>query len=261
VSIDLGDVWTHRFTVKVNGALTNATTALTVTLPDGTTAAPSLTNTSTGLYDVAYPTVQVGRHTARLVVSGAAVGVDTVVLDVADPALLPVVSLAELRTALKLTATTDDELLREILDEATDLAERRVGRALRRKSVVETHAGGSVGILLRQPPCLSITSVVENGATLAATDYFVRESSGVLYRGTAVAPYCWPDGTVVVTYVAGYADPPSAAKRGVKAIAKWLYQSEQQGPRPGFGQSSDYTAGDALPDWVYRPLDSFRLPL
>jgi hypothetical protein len=260
VSIDLGDVWTHRFTVKVNGTLTNATTALTVTLPDGTTSSPSLTNTSTGLYDVAYTTTAVGRHTARLVVSGAATGTDTVVFDVADSALLPIVSLDELRTALKITATTSDELLREILDEATDLAERRVGRALRRKTVVESHAGGSSGILLRQPPALSITSVVENGTTLDASSYFVRASSGVLYRGTDTAPYCWPSGTVVVTYVAGYADPPSAAKRGVKAIAKWLYQSEQNmGGR--FGVEDSQYAGDALPDWVYRPLDSMRLPL
>lgn len=263
MSIDLGDVHTIAVEITSDGTtLANATSVtLVVTLPDGTTSGSlTPTNSSTGVYTYDYTPTVVGRHSVRWVASGSNAGAFTDVFDVADPALLPVVSLAELRTALKLSATTSDELLREILDEATDLAERRVGRALRRKTVVESHAGGSSGILLRQPPALSITSVVENGTTLDASAYFVRESSGVLYRGTATAPYCWPSGTVVVTYVAGYADPPSAAKRGVKAIAKWLYQSEQNmGGR--FGVDESQYAGDALPDWVYRPIDSMRLPL
>ena len=263
MSIDLGDVTTLAVEITSDGTtLANATTVrVTVTLPDGTSSG-SLTpsNPSTGVYTYDYTPTVVGRHSVRWVATGTNAGAFTDVFDVADPALLPVVSLAELRTGLKLTATTSDELLREILDEATDLAERRVGRALRRKTVVESHAGGSVGILLRQPPCLSVTTVVENGTTLAATDYFARESSGLLYRGTPTSPAWFPYGTITVTYVAGYADPPSAAKRGVKAIAKWLYQSEQNlGGR--FGTDESQYAGDALPDWVYRPIDSMRLPL
>lgn len=263
MSTDLGDVVTLAVEITSDGTtLANATSVtLTVTLPDGTSSGSlSPANPSTGVYTYSYTPTQVGLHNVRWVATGTNAGVFKTEFDVTDPALTTIVSLAELRTALKITATTSDELLREILDEATDLAERRVGRALRRKTVVESHAGGSSGILLRQPPALSITSVVENGTTLDASAYFVRESSGVLYRGTAEAPYGWPYGTVVVTYVAGYADPPSAAKRGVKAIAKWLYQSEQNmGGR--FGVDESQYAGDALPDWVYRPIDSMRLPL
>ena len=262
MSFDLGDTVALSVTVKnEDGTPENATSAsYTITKPDGTTEGPTTVSGVAGVYDYDYAPATAGRYAYRFVATGTNACVVTDVFDVADPALLPVVSLAELRTALKLSATTSDELLREILDEATDLAERRVGRALRRKTVVESHAGGSSGILLRQPPALSITSVVENGTTLDSSAYFVRESSGVLYRGTATAPYCWPHGTVVVTYVAGYADPPSAAKRGVKAIAKWLYQSEQNmGGR--FGVDESQYAGDALPDWVYRPIDSMRLPL
>jgi hypothetical protein len=263
VSIDLGDVTTLAVEITSDGTtLANATSVtLVVTLPDGSSSGSlSPSNPSTGVYTYDYTPSQVGRHSYKFTATGTNAGAHADVFDVADPALLPVVSLAELRTALKLSATTSDELLREILDEATDLAERRVGRALRRKTVVESHAGGGAGILLRQPPALSITSVVENGTTLDAADYFVRESSGVLYRGTPTSWYGWPVGTVVVTYVAGYADPPSAAKRGVKAIAKWLYQSEQNmGGR--FGTDESQYAGDALPDWVYRPIDSMRLPL
>lgn len=262
MSYDLGDV--ARLAVQITdstGTLANASSvSLTITLPDGTTSGSlTPTNTSTGVYQYDYTPASVGRYAVRWVATGTNAGAFADVFDVADPALLPVVSLSELKAALKITSSSSDDLLREILDEATDLAERRVGRALRRKTVVESHAGGGF-ILLRQPPALSVTSVVENGTTLDATDYFVRESSGVLYRGTALAQSYFPDGTVVVTYVAGYADPPSAVKRGVKAIAKWMYQSEQNlGGR--YGTDESQTAGDALPEWLYRPIDSMRLPL
>jgi hypothetical protein len=52
------------------GALTNATTiTLTLTLPDGTTTAPSVTNppSVTGQYRVTYVPVQEGRHVVRWV--------------------------------------------------------------------------------------------------------------------------------------------------------------------------------------------------
>jgi len=262
VSFDLGDTVPLSVTVKnEDDVAENATSAsFTITKPDGTADGPTTVAGVAGVYDLDYVPASVGRYSYRFLATGANACAVADVFDVLDPALLPIVSLEELRTALKLSATTDDELLRDVLNEATDLAERRVGRALRRKTVVESHAGGSSGILLRQPPALSVTSVVENGTTLDSSAYFVRESSGVLYRGTATAPYCWPHGTITVTYVAGYADPPSAAKRGVKAIAKWLYQSEQNmGGR--FGTDESQYAGDALPDWVYRPIDSMRLPL
>jgi hypothetical protein len=261
--VDLGDVYTLAVEITSDGTtLANATSvSLTVTLPDGTTSG-SLTpsNPSTGVYQYDYTPSQVGRHSVRWVATGTNAGAFTDVFDVADPALLPVVSLAELKTALKLTGTTSDEILRGKLDTATALVERRLGRAIRRKTLTETHAGGGPGILLRQPPALSVSSVTENGTSVAASGYFLRTSAGVLYRGSATAPSCWASGDVVVTYVAGSADPDPDICDCVLRVAKWLYQSEQNlGGR--FGVEESPYAGDAVPDWLFRTVDSMRLPL
>ena len=108
--------------------------------------------------------------------------------DVLDPALLPVVSLADAKRHLNISATTDDEEVRKVLAIATDLAERYTGRALRRKTVVETHDGGTAtALLLRQPPALSVSSVVESGTTLASTGYTLNAPAGLLYRGSTTS--------------------------------------------------------------------------
>jgi hypothetical protein len=88
--------------------------------------------------------------------------------------------------------------------------------------------------------------------------------SGLLFRGGSTSSQEWYDArqTVVVTYVAGYTNPPLVAQRCVLDIAKWLWQRTQNGPRPGFGQSADADtfATDALPTWLMRPLDSLIMP-
>ena len=267
MSYDLGD--TARLAVQITdstGTLANASSVtLTVTLPDGTSSGSlTPTNTATGVYQYDYTPATVGRHGVRWVATGTNAGAFTDVFDVADPALLPIASLAEVREHIGMSSsdTSRDEQLRRWLAWATDLVEQRCNKAFRRQTVVETHAGGTPGILLRQPPALSITSVVENGTTLSASGYFVRASSGVLYRGTDTAPSWFADGTVVVTYVAGYANPPQVAVETVLDIVKWRYQQKVNGPHPAFGaDSGDYTtAGDALPAWLFRPLDGLGLP-
>ena len=73
---DLGDSVLLTFTVKtlVGGVLTltNATVALTLTAPDGTHPAASVSNTSTGVYQATVAPDQAGEWTFRWVATGAA---------------------------------------------------------------------------------------------------------------------------------------------------------------------------------------------
>jgi len=73
---DLGDSVLLTFTVKilVGGVLTltNATVALTLTAPDGTHPAASVSNTSTGIYQATVAPDQAGEWTFRWVATGAA---------------------------------------------------------------------------------------------------------------------------------------------------------------------------------------------
>lgn len=272
MALDLGDVWATTFYTRDSAGVLAAPGALPaglVTKPDATTTAATVALTATGTYRLSYTTATAGRHTVSVSWSGGSTvaGVYTDVFDVTDATLLPLVGFDELKARLKITSTlsaTDEDTLRSVLDEATDLAERYCNRAFRRRTVVEIRDGGTKSLTLFQAPVLSVTTVVEGVTTLAATDYTLNGSAGILYRGPTTSRLTWASGTqsVTVTYVAGYTDPPAAAVRGVKDIAAYLWQTTQQGARPAFGQSSEGVGfgTDAMPSWVYRPLDSLILP-
>lgn len=269
MAYDIGDATPAlQITVKDSlGALASGGTVVcTVTAPDGTTSTPAVTNPSTGLYEATPVTTTAGRYGVRWTVTAPSANAVTDVYDVLDSALLPLVSLADVKAHLSISSsdTSKDEQLRYTLATATELAERYTNRALRRKTVVETHDGDVCALILREPPVLSITSVVENGVTLTATDYTLNASTGLLYRGSSTSSMEWYDGrqSVVVTYVAGYTNPPLVAQRAVLDITRWMWQRTAQGPRPGFGQSADMAdyGTDALPSWLMRPLDSLVMP-
>lgn len=267
MAYDLGDVATLAVQIKDStGTLANAgALAATITLPDGTTTTPTVSNPSTGNYQISYVTTQLGRHGIRWVATGANAGAFTDVFEVSDPAFWPIVSLADMKTHLNITSTTDDEELRFMISVATNIAENYCNRALTRQTVVETRDGGGTSIILFQPPVLSISSIVENTTTLAASDYTTDLASGIVYRGSQIArlPFFPGRQNITVTYVAGYTNPPPMAQHTVKEIVRWLWQTSQQGPRPGFGQSGQEITSfgsDALPTWLLRPLDTLKLP-
>lgn len=269
MAYDLGDVATLAITVKnSSGVAENAGAVVaTITKPDGTSSTPSVTNSGAGAYSITYTTADVGRHGVRWVATGANAGAYTDVFDVLDPAELPVVSLADLKAHLNITTTTDDEELRFTLAVATEAAERYCNRPLRRKTVVETHDGFEDVLSLWQAPAISVTTVVENGVTLTATDYVLNASAGLLYRGTSLSDMDWYGGTqgVVVTYVAGYTSPPLVAQQAVKELARHLWDSQRGAVGlPSVGGSEDPIGWGmtsfSIPYRVRELLDPLRFP-
>jgi uncharacterized phiE125 gp8 family phage protein len=266
---DLGDVC--RLAVQITdstGTLANATAVtLTVTLPDGTTSGSlTPTNTATGVYQYDYTPTAVGRYGVRWVATGTNAGAFTDVFTVLDPAELPVVGLAEAKRYLNVTASTDDEEIRRMLGVATDLCERYTGRALRRKTVTESFAsdGYASTLVLRQVPALSVSSVSENGTAVASGGYTLRGDLGLLARGSATSPSRWAFGTVAVTYVAGYADPPQVAVEAVLVVLRHLWDTQRGSSAglPGLGSTDDgYTPGAsyALPRRAQELLAPLRV--
>jgi len=251
-TFDLGDVVPLGVETRdTEGDLANATTVVvTITLPDGSTSGPhTVSPTSTGIYQYDYTPSQVGRHGVRWVATGTNAGAFTDVFDVLDNALLPIVSLADAKRHLNITATTDDEELRRTLAVATDAAERYANRALRRKTVSETHDGGSPVLILRQPPVASVSSVTVGG--VATTAYVLDAAAGLLYAGTDGGS-TWTAGwqNIVVTYVTS-ATVPEVAEQAVLELTRHLWEQQQQGYRPGLG----VVDGD-----VYAPGAAFAFP-
>lgn len=116
--IDIGDVYTAVLPPLLNsaGVPVNATTVtLTITLPDGTTAAPPVTNPPavTGSYTAAYTITQAGRHTLVWVTTGPS-SEYTDVFDVSPQPPIGIVSLADAKRQLGIdpSETDDDDELR-----------------------------------------------------------------------------------------------------------------------------------------------------
>jgi hypothetical protein len=243
---DLGDLVPLTVTVKDSvGAPTNASTiTLTITLPDGTTTTPSVTNppASTGIYTFDDPTVQAGRHVYRWTSTGPqAAHVD--VFDVRSAAPPYIVSLADAKAQLKITTSAHDEELRRIVESATAAVEHHLDMAVIRRTVVEKRNMGNPPVCrdpdvlqkftLTTKPIIELTSVTSaDGGTTWDVDDMRATDAGVVevLRGSIV----W--GPVDFIYVAGLTLIPANYTEAAEEIIQHIWQNQrgtQGGPRPG----------------------------
>lgn len=207
-SIDVGDPLPNLAVTVENPPGTPVAVgamALTITLPDGSTASPAVTSPSTGTYTTAAPYIATlyGTYLARWVATGANACVKERTYSVGDP-----VDLDDLRDHVKVRQSEADDLLLEFLAAATERVEVVSGRALRRCTLVETRPGGKYAVALSQLPVQSVTAVTENGTALSTTpgvDWTLDGRTGLLYRGSVPGMGTWYPGplAVGVTYVCG----------------------------------------------------------
>ena len=238
-SYDLGDVVSLGITItNASGTPENATAAsLTLYLPDGTSATPSVTNSGAGLYDASYTPTQVGRHVVKWVATGTNASAFSDEFNVRDINDVGIVGYSEVLEFLNIpTASANEEEVRRFIDAGTDLAEGYVGQVLGRRTYSnELYDGGTEFIRIRNPKAISITSVTENGATVPASNYVLdytgqrlyRIGSGTLYATNSYGYWTGGMNNVSITYVAGYVNPPMSAKQGVLEIIRHLWQTQR----------------------------------
>jgi len=186
-SYDLGDVVALGITITNSaGTAQNATSVIcTITLPSGTSVTPTVTNSGAGLYDIAYTPTLSGRHVVRWVATGTNASAFTDEFSVRDLTTLPVVSYDMALSHLNIpAASADEDEIRRFIDAAQDLAENYVGAVLGRRTLVETYDGQTDVLRLRSPRAISITTVVEAGVTLDASQYKLDDTGQRLYRLT-----------------------------------------------------------------------------
>jgi len=255
MTYDLGDVIPLGITITDStGVNANASAVTcTITLPDGTTSTGSVTNPSTGLYNCDFSPTQTGRHAVRWLATGTNASAYTDEFTVRDYADLGIVGLDEVKAHLNIptTDTTLDEELRRFIDAATDLAETYVGQVLGRRTFTsELYDGGTEFIRIRNPKAISITSVYENDTLVSASNYVLdytgqrlyRIGSGTLYATNSYGYWVQGMNNISITYVAGYVNPPMAARQGVLEIIRHLWQT-QRGSMSVMGRS---LGGDEL---------------
>jgi hypothetical protein len=272
---DLGD--TVRLTAdskNAGGTLTNATTvALTVALPDGTTASPAVTNPPavTGQYTLDYTTVQAGRHSVRWVFTTPN-SAYTDMFDVREASPPGIVSLADAKAHLNIgsSTTTHDDELRGWIESVTHLVEQYTGICAR-GTVVEDHdiqPSGVNALALRRTPVISLTSaaaILTGGTSYTVADLDVDVRMGIVRRLDGGRMY----GPLRVTYVAGRTVIPANITAAARIILAHLWRTQYGASRAGsaIGGGEDFLVteqipglGYAVPNRALQLLEPHRLP-
>lgn len=246
MALNLGGVIRLTYAVKNDlGALVNPTSAtLSITQPDGVVVTPTVTlpPTVTGQLVVDYAPTQAGLHSAQWLTTAPITSEPDMFVAERPAALLVSVdeSVAHLRAGGIITTDADREQLQWLCIVATSLVEGDLTRVIVRRTFTETHDGNWDRIILFNKPVVSITSVTENGTLLTGSDYFLNARTGTLYRGTTLSLRNFVSGTqnVVVVGVAGYADPPKAARQGALNLVQNMWQQTQQAAHPLVDETS-----------------------
>lgn len=284
---DVGDKVTVTTTVLVASVPTDATVAVTVTAPDGTTTQPAVTHPGTGQYAADVIPALAGNYLVHWVASGTAIGVDEYEFYVQPPGFR-LVSLPDAKAHLNKTTvfTGDDNELRGFIDVATDIIEGIIGPVVNR-TIVEYANGGTSEIYLRYWPVVSVTSIVETwpgGPNYTLTqetdlgigqgvgyDFTFNPNTASVVRRINNWSYQFPPGinNVKITYVGGRRQPWQAAIRmaALEEIS-YLWRSTQTGR--GAGRAAQHGTGveevlattsmGAIPVRVIQLLSGLELP-
>jgi hypothetical protein len=246
--IDLGDPLPDLSVTTYNSSGTpqNATAVvLTITLPDGTTVTPTVTAAGSGVYTATYTPTMRGRHVASWVATGTNASARSTTYNVMDPAA-GIIGLADAQAFLNTFDPDAEEELRGVLEAVSDVCERFTRKTWRRQTYVETYTVGCDQdfIQLRHQPVLSVTSVVENGVTLSATDYTLDGRLGLLKRGSRLADVDWLEGfqVTVVTYVGGPTGGvvPANIMQGCRLLLHHMWTTQRGNALRGAGTGDDY---------------------
>ncbi|MEV4974446.1 hypothetical protein [Streptomyces scopuliridis] len=250
--LDLGA--TARLTAECRdpgGILTTAATAaVTITLPDGTTAQPEPIETAIGTYQADYPTTVSGRHSVRWVWTGPAASV-TDVFDVREETPLAILSLADARSQVKARTAQDDDDLRFWIGATTRAVEYFVGPVVVR-TVTELHSVGRVRALaLRKVPALTLTSVT--AARSGGTSYQVSAldldgATGIVRLLSGADLY----GPLRVTYRAGRPVVDENITAAGRIILQHLWRTRLVQGRGGLaGGGDDFSVTEPIPGLGY----------
>lgn len=250
-TVDLGDIYPTKVTVYDAAGAPADPTAITctVTAPDDTVTDLHVQHVTTGVYRAGVVATQPGQWRIRWTATGLHQSSYPDGFTALDDA--PVVSLAEAKTFLNITATTSDEELRRFLAVVGAKGEQHTGRVFGRRAVTADVDGGWTSIVVPRAPIVAVTSIRENGSLVAADGYRVRSAAGgVIERrsGYRARPWQPGSGNIAVTYLAGYRAQPEPDRQGALVLLKHLWETQR-------GTVRLNASGD---DW--NPALSFSLP-
>ena len=291
--IYLGQPVPLAFTLTdANGNPVNAVATqpvVTVTLPDLTTATPTVSNTGTGLYQAVFKTTEAGHHTVAWSCTDATYpGGYADEFDVWSLASTDVLSLLDAKGILSIAPsnTTYDDLVQKVNTSITEWLEWYCGKIVP-ATVVETLRVGGLTVQLSQPPVTQLVAwtsvppqfaadtsrvvptppspmfpVMVYGVTYPLSQLFVdpvrgwvRHTSGLpFYYG----PYLWQ-------YAAGFSTIPYGIRYAADVTLRHLYGLERGGAGVAAAGGADAETtetpfGFAVPNRAIEALAPHQLP-
>lgn len=244
--------------------VTAATAVVTVSLPDGTTASPTPSTTSPGLYVADYATAAPGRHSVRWLFTGPAHAY-TDMFDVREAAPPVLMSLATARKHLKKNDSSDDDEIRDWIEACTRAVEQFVGPVIVRTVVETVDVRAVSSVALQQIPAVALTSVTAvrtGGTSYAVGDLDLDPETGIVTRKDGGLLH----GPLRFTYTAGRTIVSANIRGAARIILQHLWRTRQGPGRPQLGTGDfDVTEplpglGFAIPNRAVQLLDPDRLP-
>lgn len=240
---------------NANGVLADGTNvSLTVILPDGTTAGPfAVSSTPTGVYNYVYATTMPGRHLGEWTSTGTNAGGEPQSFTVLPVA--PLVTLGEVKAHLSIATSGDDDELAAFIAASVPILEGIAGPITPRTVVGETHDAGSQHIWTDFSPIISVSSLTEmvgfvqftltaqtiggGGDNYGYTIDDAREGR-ITRRGVGNIAYPFGliqdarqttgIGSVLISYVAGRAQPSENIRMALKELLKYQWRQTHGGP-------------------------------
>jgi uncharacterized phiE125 gp8 family phage protein len=182
-------------------------------------------------------------------------------------------TLANVKTSLFISGTTDDAVLTRLLDAADNFIAEYTGRAFEGGSFTEVHAAGHEFVFLRNFPVDSITSLKVDAArqfgaeTIRGTDtYVVHAARGVIesLEGPFLKPRAgrtddWPAALEVI-----YATPtnqvPAAVKEAFCQLIGHWYRFAKTAPAQSFEMLISKVDGSGEKEWPWSLATGNLLP-
>lgn len=179
------------------------------------------------------------------------------------------IDVAIVRNVLGIDGTGEDEALGAYIDRASDVISRHCKRVFGLETVVEQFRPDQclAELILSRFPVVEITSIVEDGTTLAAADYEVNKANGCITRLHGDRPCYWSTLKIVATYSAGYtlpAEAPQALQQACLQLVKAYYLGADRDPLirsesvTPMSSASYFGGSDYLPPDVIGLLGQFR---
>lgn len=233
MALEVGQVYEATLDVRnTAGTLVNpSSVVLTITLPDGTTTTPSVTNPPavTGHFIYDHPCAVAGLHKFGWVTTSPGTA-KTDYVTVRN--FISLISVQEAKDHLNFRAGQDsDEELSRFMQASTELVETKGGYTIRR-SFTDRISEGVLELVLPRRPVLSVqsvTSVWPGGPTWTTSQLIPDLEAGIIMLNTQNTPFWW--GPWNVAYTVGRAVPLEKHLHACKEQLRHLWDT-QRGSMP-----------------------------